>query len=155
MSDDLTYLPAALKGGPKTRLTTLQKAQEIRKLELFSEASVEDLYRLADIAQEAEFAAGQVIYQKDDVGDAFYLILEGRIECTSESSPASRIATTGEAVGLSSVLIREARQGSAKAMEDTLALSIGAEDFYNLLSCNSEITVGLVKYFVKKVGMSL
>lgn len=155
MSDDLTYLPSAMRGGTRLRLTTLQKAEQIRKLEVFSEASVEDLYRLAAIAQEVEFAAEQVIYQKDDVGDAFYLIVNGRIECASEEKGARAVAGQGEAVGLSSVLIREDRQASAKALEDTFALAVGAEDFYNLLSCNSEITVSLLKYFVKKLGISM
>ena len=155
MSDDLTYLPTAMRGGTSIRLTTLQKAELIRKLELFSEASVEDLYRLAAIAREVEFSAEQVIYQKEDVGDAFYLIVTGRIECAAEEKGTRVVAGQGEAVGLSSVLIREARQASARALEDTFALAIGAEDFYNLLSCNSEITVSLLKYFVKKVGISL
>jgi CRP-like cAMP-binding protein len=155
MGDDLTYIPAAGRVATRSRLTTLQKAEFLRKLELFSEASVEDLYRLAALAQEVEFAAGHVIYQKEDVGDAFYLIVQGRIECDSETNVSPPIVGPGESVGVFSVLTREPRQTSAKALEDTLALALGAEDFYNLLSSNSEITVSLVKYFVKKVGITL
>lgn len=154
MGDDLTYLPAARERASRAHLTTLQKAELLQKLEVFSEASVEDLYRLAAIALEAEFAAGQIVFRKDDFGDAFYVIVQGRVECFSESDDRRRIVASGEAVGLSSVLTRETRSVNARALEDTLALAIGADDFYNLLSCNSEITVSLVKYFVKKVGMA-
>ena len=155
MGDDLTYLPATRdRGATRARLTTLQKAELLQKLELFSEASVEDLYRLAAIAQEVEFAAGQTIYHQDDFGDAFYLIVQGRMDCYSESDEKRVTLAEGESVGLASVLTRESRQMHAKTLEDTFALAIGAEDFYNLLSCNSEITVSLIKYFVKKVGMA-
>jgi CRP-like cAMP-binding protein len=154
MGDDLTYLPTTRDRAPRARLTTLQKAELLQKLELFSEASVEDLYRLAAIAQEVEFAAGQTIYRQDDFGDAFYLIVQGRVECSSESDNTRVHLGAGEAVGLVSVLTREQRKMSAKTLEDTFALAIGAEDFYNLLSCNSEITSSLIKYFVKKVGMA-
>ena len=136
-------------------MTTLQKAEAIRQLPLFSETAVEDLYRLASIAQETEFAAGQKIYQKDDFADAFYVIVEGRVECTPGTGGSPDVASSGEAVGLASVLTREVRQSSATASIDTFALAMGAEDFYNLLSCNSEITASLNKYFVKKVGISL
>lgn len=154
MGDDLTYLPRARDRSTRARLTTLQKAELLQKLELFSQASVEDLYRLAAIAQEVEFAAGQTIYHKDDFGDAFYLIVQGRMECYSESDNKRVVLGAGEAVGLASVLTRENRPMNAKTLEDTFALAIGAEDFYNLLSCNSEITVSLIKYFVKKVGIA-
>ena len=155
MGDNLTFIPAPGIGATRVRLTTLQKAEFLRRLELFSEASVEDLYRLAALAQEVEFAAGRVIYREEDFGDAFYLVVQGRIECSSEANGSRVIVGPGESVGVYSVLTREARRTSANALEDTLALAIGAEDFYNLLSSNSEITVSLVKYFVKKVGMTL
>jgi len=154
MGDDLTYLPRTRDRAARARLTTLQKAELLQKLEIFSEASVEDLYRLAAIAQEVEFAAGQTIYHQDDFGDAFYLIVQGRMECYSESDKKRVVLAEGEAVGLASVLTREHRPMNAKTLEDTFALAIGAEDFYNLLSSNSEITVSLIKYFVKKVGMA-
>jgi len=136
-------------------MTSLQKAEAIRKLDLFSEVSVEDLYRLAAIAREVEFAAGQTIYKTGDIGDAFYVIVTGQVESGEEENTTRVVVREGVAVGLSSVLIREARQTSAKALDDTFALAIGAEDFYNLLSSNSEITVSLIKHFVRKVGISL
>jgi potassium-dependent mechanosensitive channel len=154
MGDDLTYLPRLRDRATRARLTNLQKAELLQELEPFSEASVEDLYRLAAIAQEVEFAAGQIIYHQDDFGDAFYLIVQGRMECYSESAGKRDVLAAGEAVGLASVLTRENRTMSAQTLEDTFALAIGAEDFYNLLSCNVEITVSLIKYFVKKVGMA-
>ena len=155
MGDELQYLPTTLgKAAPKGRLTTLQKAEFIRAVEIFSQAPVEELYRLAAIAQEVEFHAQQTVYQEDDIGDAFYVVVQGKVECVSESKKIHAVAGPGETVGIHSVLTREPRYASARALEDTFAIALGAEDLYNLLSCNTEIMTSILKYFVKKTGIA-
>jgi CRP-like cAMP-binding protein len=134
-------------------LTTLGKAEIIRALGLFSRASVEQLYRLATIAEEADFAAGQTIFQEEDIGDTFYVLVKGKVEHASEKRNIKEILGQGDTVGLYSVLTREPRYATARALEDTFAISIGAEDLYNLLSNNMEIVVSIFKYFIKKLGM--
>ena len=154
MPDEMAYIPLAPQRSPaQPRLSTLSKAERIRALDLFSQASVEQLYRLATIAQEAEFAAGQTIFREDDIGDAFYLLVQGKVEHASEKRNIKEVLGPGEAVGLYSVLTREPRYATAKALEDTVAISIGAEDLYNVLSNNMEIVVSIFKHFVKKLGM--
>jgi CRP-like cAMP-binding protein len=154
MPDEMAYIPSSPQRSPaQPRLSTLGKAELIRALDLFSQASVEQLYRLATIAQEAEFAAGQTIFREDDIGDAFYLLVQGKVEHASEKRNIKEVLGRGEAVGLYSVLTREPRYATAKALEDTFAISIGAEDLYNVLSNNMEIVVSIFKHFVKKLGM--
>jgi CRP-like cAMP-binding protein len=151
MEDALTFGPAG-RTATRPRLTTLQRAELLGQIPVFSEMSVEDLYRLASLAQEVAFAAGQTVYRKNDVGDALYLVVEGRIAWGTEDDKAEWTAGPREAVGLYSVLTREPRPGSARAVEDTFALAVGAEDLLSLLACNTEMIVGLMKYFVKKLG---
>jgi CRP/FNR family transcriptional regulator/CRP/FNR family cyclic AMP-dependent transcriptional regulator len=155
MGDELQYLPAApTKAATRGRLTTLQKAELIRTVELFSEASVEDLYRLAAIAQEVDFRAQEVLYHEDDIGDVFYIVVQGKIECASESKKIRVIAGPGETVGIHSVLTRESRYATARALEDTFAIAFAAEDLYSLLSCNTEIMASILKYYIKKTGIA-
>lgn len=154
MGDEMTYLPVAPSGAPaKQRLTTLQKAEFLRNLEVFSQASVEELYRLASITQEVDFAAGQIIFSEDDVGDAFYVVVQGKVGLVSEKRNTREVLGAGEALGLYSTLTREPRSSTAKALEDTFALSVGAEDLYNLLSNNMEIVASIIKHFVKRLGV--
>jgi CRP-like cAMP-binding protein len=122
-------------------------------LEVFSQASVEELYSLASIAQEVDFAPQQVVFHEEDIGDAFYLIVSGRIECLSEARGVHKSFGPGEAVGLYSVLTREPRHAVAKAVEDTFALSLGAEDLYSLLSNNMEIVASIFKHFINQLGL--
>jgi len=154
MPDEMAYsLLAPERSSSQPRLTTLAKAELLRALDLFSQAGVEQLYRLATIAQEADFAAGHTIFREDDIGDAFYLLVRGRVEHASEKRSIKEILGPGEAVGLYSVLTREPRYATAKALQDTFAISIGAEDLYNVLSNNMEIVVSIFKHFVQKLGM--
>lgn len=154
MGDQIPFLPTLTgEGSAKPRLTTLQKAEFIRSVDVFSQASVEELYRLAPIAKEVAFAAEEVIFQEDDIGDAFYLVVEGKVESVSSKTSSQEIAGPGEAVGLFSVLTREPRYSTARTLERTFAISISAEDLYSLLSNNMEIVVSIFKHFVKKLGL--
>lgn len=135
-------------------LTNLQKADFIRRLDIFSHATVEELFRLAAIAQEVRFAPQQVIFREGDVGDALYPVVEGQVELSCNEKGMTEIVGPGQAFGLYSVLTREPRYMTAKALEHTLALRVGGEDLYTLLSNNMEIVVSIFKHFTQSLGLS-
>jgi CRP-like cAMP-binding protein len=154
MSDEISYFPLIPeRTSAKARLTTLQKAEFIRGLDIFSEASVEELYRLASIAQELDFAPRQILFREDDMGDAFHLLVQGKVELASEKRNTRAVLGPGEAVGLYSALTREPRCATAQALVDTFTVFIGAEDLYTELSNTPEIVASIFKHFVKKIGM--
>lgn len=133
--------------------TTLEKAELIRSVDLFSQASVEELYRLATIAREVGFPAQWVIFQESDIADAFYIVVHGQVECVSKPGDLRVVTGPGEVLGLFSALTRESRHARATALEKTVAISIAAEDLFSLLSNNMEIVVSMFKHFVGKLGM--
>ena len=79
--------------------------------------------------------------------------MQGKVEHASEKRNIKEVLRPGEAVGLYSVLTREPRYATAKALRDTFAISIGAEDLYNLLANDMEIVVSIFKHFVERLGM--
>ena len=133
--------------------TTLDKVEHIRSVDLFSQASVEELYSLATIAREVGFPAHWVIFQEADIADAFYIVDRGLVECVSKGGDVREVIGPREVFGLYSALTRESRQARATALEDTVAISIAAEDLFSLLSNNMEIVVSIFKHFVKKLGL--
>jgi len=154
MGDQPLYSPLpSFEATAKGVLTTLQKAELVRGLEVFSQVAVEDLYRLGSIAREVGFPAGGVIFREGDVGDAFYVVVRGQVELTCQESGTRELLGPGQAMGLYSVLTREARGATAKALEDTAGICIGAEDLNSLLSTNMEIVASMFKYFVRKLGL--
>jgi CRP-like cAMP-binding protein len=154
MGDELIYRPTTPERAPaRARLTTLQKAEFIHGLDIFSQASVEELYQLASIARETDLAEGQVVFTEKDPGDSFHLLIQGKVELTSEEKNTKEVFGPGEVVGLESVLTREPRGATAKAVEDTFVITIEAEDLYALLSGNTEIVTSIFKHFVRKLGI--
>jgi CRP-like cAMP-binding protein len=138
----------------ESQLTNLRKAELIRGVDVFSRATVEELFRLASIAREVQFAAGEIVVRENDVGSAFYLVVQGKVELTSRNDAWRDVVESHQAFGLHSLLTREALTFSAKALEDTLALAIGGEDFFSLLSSDPEIVSSLFKHLVKRCGIA-
>lgn len=154
MGEQIPYPPIPPgKPLPEARLTTLQKAEFIRGLELFSRATVEELFSLASITRELDFAAGETIFREHDIGDTLYLVVQGKVELTSQRESFREVVGPRQSFGLYSVLTREPRSATANALEDTFALCIESEDFYNLLSNNMEIVVSIFKHLVQKCDL--
>jgi potassium efflux system protein len=154
MGDQPPYSPLSVgETTGKGVLTTLQKAELVRDVEVFSQATVEELYQLGSIAREVGFPAEGIIFRENDAGDAFYIVVRGQVELTCQESARREVFGPGEALGLYSVLTREPRCATAKALEDTVGICIGAEDFYNVLSNNMEMVSSIFKHFVQKLGL--
>jgi CRP-like cAMP-binding protein len=153
MGEQIPYAP--LPETPAGALTTLQKAEFLRGVEVFSQTTVEELCGLASIAREVGYTAERIIFREEDFGDAFYIVVRGRVELTSRASGGRAVAGPGQAVGLYSVLTREPHCATAKALENTLGICVGAEDLYSLLSNNMEIVAGMFRYFRRKLGLAL
>lgn len=132
--------------------TALEKAELLRSVDLFSQTSVEELYRLASIAREVGFPAQWVIFQETEIADAFYILVHGQVECLSKPGDLREVVGPGEVFGLYSALTRESRNATATALEKSVAISVGAEDLFSVLSNNMEIVVSMFKHFVKKLG---
>jgi len=136
----------------RPNFTTLDKVEHLRSVDLFSLASVEELYRLAALAREVGFPAQWVIFQEADIADAFYIVDRGQVECVSKGGEHREVIGPGEVFGLYSALTRDSRLARATTLEKTVAISMAAEDLFSVLSNNMEIVVSMFKYFVNKLG---
>ena len=134
----------------RARLTRLQKDEFVRKTEMFSDVAVEDLFQVAGMALETEFAQGKVIFRDSELADTFYVIAEGEVELVSPENGRREIIGPGRCFGLYSALTRELRRATATALEPTLAIAIEGEELFILLSENTEIFATVIRHFAKK-----
>ena len=133
-------------------ITTQEKVEFLRGVDLFSQASVEELYPLANLAREVGFPPQWTIFQETDIADAFYIIVNsGKVECVSKSGDRREELGPGEVFGLYSALTRGPRNARATALERTVAICIAAEDLFTLLSNNTEIVMSMFKHFIRKL----
>lgn len=85
------------------------------------------LILLATISCEIQLNAGEKIFAEGEIADALYIIVEGKVEL--RGSAISGLLGPYEAFGICAVLSNEPRYASARALEDTFALKIRAQDF--------------------------
>jgi CRP-like cAMP-binding protein len=102
----------------------------LRSVELTRDMETKHLKKLASMANEVEFSAGEVIYQKGDMGRAVYLIEEGQVvvEMTVPGQDQVIINTfgRGQFFGWSSLFPSERKMAWTRAATPTQAIAINA-----------------------------
>lgn len=149
MSEQTPYEPIISGSSSNVGLTALQRAEILRNAEIFSKATVEELLYVAAISSEVRFKAETTIFQEGEIADALYVIIEGKVERIRFGYKEA--LGPYEVFGLYAVLTGEPRYASAQTLEDTYALKIGAQDFFDLVSHNTEIVQSLFKLLILKI----
>jgi CRP-like cAMP-binding protein len=127
-----------------SKLARIEKVVVLQSSDLFAFCKAEEVLRIAAIARERHFAAGERIYETNDPADTLYCIVHGSVRLDSAQGGV-RIAGPLNCFGMVEILSGRLRAGGAIAEADTLALAIDAEDFFDLLSRNVEIVRALFR----------
>jgi CRP-like cAMP-binding protein len=130
--------------GSRTMLTVIEKVVFLQNVDVFSSVPTEQLTHLATIAEEVSFEKGDIIYKEQDVADALFLVLDGRVRLHRNDEEIA-VAVDKEAFGTWALFDREPRVTSATAVEDSRLLRIDQEEFLDLLADHVQITEGVLK----------
>jgi NTE family protein len=139
--------PAAVStihSGSAASMTRVERVMLLRSISLFKFCSVEETVRIAAIAERVAFGAGEEIYRANESSRALYCVVEGRVRLV-DARGQERVAGPREAFGVLEILSGRLRRNTARALEDTIALAIAADDFFDLLSNNVEIVKALFR----------
>ncbi len=121
-------------------LNIVEKVIALEGVDLFRGLSPEQLARIGAIARETRFAPGKPVIEPSRPADALYVIVDGAVEL-ARNGEALTTARQNEVLGAWALFEeRDAMPVTARTVEDTRLLRIGRDDFYELLSDNSEIT---------------
>lgn len=131
-------------------LTIVEKVIFLQDVDIFEYTSTEDLAHIASITDEIDFKSDEVIYHENEISDAMYMIIEGKVRLHKEEENIM-IAEKKDVFGTWALFDDESRVTSATPLEETHLLKIDKEDFYDLLSDHINITQSLFKALVKKI----
>ncbi len=137
-----------------TQLTRIQMVVYLQAVEMFTYCTAEQMVRIASIAQQKNFAAGVEIYGANDPAESMYCIAEGSVTLARPDGGERRLGAK-EIFGVEEILSDRLRGESAQAVEDTVALVVDAEDFFDLLSNNIEIVKALFRQLLRSPTASL
>lgn len=126
-----------------TMYGTVEKILLLKATPLFSRLSGEDLAPLARVAEAAVFAANDLIFEEGDPGDHFYVVVSGLVAREGRGREIRRVGPK-ETIGELAVLDRKPQPTSARALQPTELLRIGAEEFFEILHEQPEIAEALI-----------
>ena len=119
-------------------LTIIEKVIFLKSVDIFEHATIEQLGRIAGLTEEIHFEPGESIFKEGEPGDAFYLLLSGRVSIEKNGNIFREI-NEKEAFGTLEVLDFHPRAVTAKAVDQVRALKLNGQEFHDLLSVDIEM----------------
>lgn len=122
----------------------------LRRVPLFTGVSDEDLTGLAPQLRRHAYRKGTMIFHKDQAGDALYIIESGRVRIFLPAEGGEELTIppfleSGDVFGDMALLDDRPRSASADALEDTVAYTLGRDEFQRYLAATPRLASALIK----------
>ncbi|MBS2028244.1 MAG: cyclic nucleotide-binding domain-containing protein [Deltaproteobacteria bacterium] len=131
-------------------LTTVEKVLFLKSIDLFSQIPGEDLAQVALVASEEAREATEDIFVEGDVGDALFLVLEGKVRVHRQEKTIAELGER-ECFGEMAILDASPRMATVTAISDVALLKIAREDFEELLQEKHAIAQGIIKVLTRRL----
>ncbi len=158
--DCAALIGASTEGASMTdALATLSEMERVlflRKVPLFAELSPRDLSRIATIAEEATYTAGETIAGQGEPGEELHIVVEGEVRVLREAPGGSEEAelarrTSGEVVGEMALITQDPRMASLVAAGDVRTLRVGRTAFEGVLRERPETAIAVIRVLSQRL----
>lgn len=131
-------------------LSALDKIVFLRQVPLFQEISIEELGRVASIAQEKRFQEGDYLIRQGEAGQELTIIIEGHVELSGKNGDGTEgtigIAGAKQTIGEAGLFDGSPSPVSAQVLfEDAKVLQIASEEVTRLVRLYPDIGIGLLR----------
>lgn len=123
---------------------------DLRRVPLFAGMTDRTLEAIAALATETEFADGEALTLEGDEGDAFYLLLDGRVDVT-RGGVEVRMMERGDFIGEISLIDGGPRTATATAIGPVLALVIRRDAFLDLMDRFGAVRLGVMMALTERI----
>ncbi|MEO5616319.1 MAG: Crp/Fnr family transcriptional regulator [Candidatus Eisenbacteria bacterium] len=130
-------------------LTPVERVLILKSADLLKDVGPRRLLELAEVAREVEISKGELIYQEEDLADALYMVVEGRVRIvtgdrTSEVGP-------GEAFGTWALVDDSGRGHRAECIEDGRTLALHRDEFYDVAASDLTLLQEVVRALARRL----
>jgi ATP:ADP antiporter, AAA family len=132
-------------------LPTVEVADRLRRLPLFSSLSVDGLFRLAGTGSQERCESSQTLYQENNVPETIYLLLDGRVSCKTLAG-AERAIDAPSALAFLEVLEGQLMQETARTIGTVVCLALDGEECRTLLADDTDLVQGLFRMLCCEAG---
>jgi CRP-like cAMP-binding protein len=128
------------------------KIELLERIPLFAQCSKGDLERIARIAEEIDFEAGDLLMREDERGHEVFVVVSGRLEVWRRRE-GGQIADLGpgEVVGEMALLSKKPRNATVRAATPVHLLRIRDTDFLKLLDQVPELWLKIASALADRV----
>lgn len=125
----------------------------LARVPIFANCTPSEIQAIVAVAQESDFQAGQIIVTQGTPGQAFYLILSGRVEIIRDNQSLGAFGP-GDFFGEMSLLDQAPRSATIRALEPTVCLMLSSWDFKALLEQHPTIAVKLLEILSRRLRVA-
>ena len=132
-----------------------QEVELIRQFPIFAKIQPAMQKLLCFSAERLTYAAGQVMFNAGDAGDAAYIVIEGSVEI-SVPTPAGPIVVNtlgrNDIIGEIAIFGDVPRTATAKALSKVETLKISKELFIKVVRENPDAAIELIKILASRLA---
>ena len=135
--------------------TNAQKVELLKNIPIFHQLTRRELLEVDDLLHERTYEAGEIIFEKGEVGHGIYIILSGKVRvnpCPELSNGAILELATGDLIGELSLFDEVKRRATLVAAERTVAAALFQSEFSALLTTNKNIGVKVLTEITRIIG---
>jgi len=122
----------------------------LSRVPLFSNCTPEEIAALGAVAREHSYTPGQIIVTQGTPGQAFYMVLVGRVEIIRDGKALGAFGP-GDFFGEMSLLDSAPRSATIAAIEPTKCLMMSSWDFRSTLESYPTIAVKLLEVLSRRL----
>lgn len=126
----------------------------LRRIPVFASCSDAQLNLIADRTRLVEYKKGECVYREGDAADAFHIVLSGRLRVFTHQDGHEKLLTilhNGDSFGEISLLTGETHSATVQALNDTLVLRLGKEDFDEVINRIPSLVLYLSRLLSKRL----
>jgi AAA family ATP:ADP antiporter len=125
-------------------MLTIEKVLILRNTPIFDPVKEEQLVDVAERAEPIELGVGTTLFERGQIGNAMYVVVEGRIKAHIGQKTLAELGPN-DVVGEMAALDPEPRSASVTAIEPTLLLRISNQNLQLLIDHNPDVARGIIK----------
>jgi len=131
-------------------VTLMQKVMILKGSELFRTFSGEELAGIAELAEERFLDQDEVLFHQGDVGDAFYVVVNGAVAVLRDGRELTVLGPR-EGFGEMAILDHEERSATVQAREASTLLRIDEQSFDRMVDLNPAIAKGMYRVLSRRL----
>lgn len=125
----------------------------LARVPIFASCTPDEIAAIAAVAQESYFQPGQIIVTQGTPGQAFYMVLSGRVEIVRDSTSLGAFGP-GDFFGEMSLLDSAPRSATIRALDPTQCLMLSSWDFKALLERHPSIAIKLLEVLSRRLRVA-